>query len=265
LIIQNHTPTGELSEFIKEFVYLKNDQTEKLAVTSIDDACYDFMFVEKGTVRVDYGDSHYVTTNLKAYTHQFKPPTKFTFENQADYFTIKTQPWANALFFPYKIPHDIVDLRETYGDSIIKLHQEIFNAGTFQEKIHVSNHFFTGLKLEIKEHFYLVKDICTKIYGSKGMITVNELSEIFNMDRQSLNKTFLEYVNYTLKKFIIFVRILSATKYKMNNPSIPFTTIAYDYGYFDQAHFNNDFKRINGVSPSKLFKELPLFLQRHKK
>jgi AraC-like DNA-binding protein len=111
----------------------------------------------------------------------------------------------------------------------------------------------------------LIKNICGKIYETRGMITVNELADMFEMSRQTLNKTFFSHVNYTTKYFIILVRILSATKFKLNNPSYSLTEVAYEFGYTDQSHFIYDFKRISGVTPSQLFKNLPTFLQRHKK
>jgi len=60
------------------------------------------------------------------------------------------------------------------------------------------------------------------------------------------------------------VRIVAVIKHKIKHPELAYTALSYEFGYFDQSHFNNDFKRICGVSPSKFFKELPPFLDRHK-
>ena len=89
------------------------------------------------------------------------------------------------------------------------------------------------------------------------MVTVNELSDQFEINRQLLNKIFKAHVNYTLKRFIIIVRIMSLAKFGINHPNFSLTEVALEFGYFDQAHFNYDFKRISGVSPSEFFKNLP--------
>ena len=54
-------------------------------------------------------------------------------------------------------------------------------------------------------------------------------------------------------------------KYKIANPEASFTDVALHFNYFDQAHFNYDFKRICGVTPSFLFKKIPAFFYRHQK
>jgi len=262
--IESCSPKRELMGLIKEFVLLSNDSDEKKPIISVDDACYDFMFLQKGTAIINFGNDESIATNLKVYTHQFKPPIKFTFDRNVTYFVIKVQPYANSLFFPFKSPHGIIDLEKNYGNSIIELHENIFKADTFEKKVKISEDFLINLQTTLGVHFNLVKNICNAIYDAKGMLTVNQLSEIFNMDRQSLNKIFFDYVNYTTKKFIILVRILNAIKFKINYPTHSLTEVAYEYGYFDQAHFNYDFKRISGVSPTKLFKDLPSFLYRHK-
>ena len=104
-----------------------------------------------------------------------------------------------------------------------------------------------------------MKQLCEEIYERNGMVSVHELSEKFEINRQLLNKIFKAHVNYTLKKFIITVRILRFAKFRINNPDNSLTEVSLEFGYFDQAHFNYDFKRISGASPSEFFNNLPPF------
>lgn len=263
--IESYSSENKFEGLIKEYVHLSNDSLKKESILSVDDGCYDFMFLQKGTVTINYAGNKSDNTNLLVYTHQFKPPIKYTFDKGADYFTIKVQPWASSLFFPFVPQNKIVNLEKIFGPSIIELHQKIFEAKTFTQKVKLSETFLTGLNLKPNKNFKLVREICIAIYEAKGMITVNLLCDIFNMDRQFLNKIFFQHVKYTTKKFIILVRILNVVKFKMTHPSDSFTKVAYEFGYFDQAHFNYDFKRISGVTPTQLFKELPMFLLRHNK
>jgi len=261
--IESCSPGEKLEGLIKEYVHLNNGSLRKESILSVDDGCYDFMFLQKGTATISYAGNKSVNTNLLVYTHQFKPPIKYTFDKGADYFTIKVQPWASSLFFSFVPQNQIIDLEKAFGPSIIELHQKIFKANTFAQKVILSETFLKGLNIKLNENLKLVREICIAIYEAKGMITVNQLCNIFNMDRQSLNKTFFQHVKYTTKKFIILVRILNVVKFKMKHPSDSFTKVAYEFGYFDQSHFIYDFKKISGVTPTQLFKELPIFLLRH--
>lgn len=261
--IHSLMPSKQLQGLIKEYVFMENKSNVRQTIPSVDDACYDFMFPERAPVTVHYSKNLFTTTDLIAYTHQFDPPTTFTFLPHSSYFVVKVQPWANALFFPSKAANFIQDLRPFYGDEIIQLHHKVYAAPSLAAKVAVADEYFNNLDIEESAELNLVRDICISIYDAQGMITVNSLAEQFSMDRQSLNKTFLKHVHYTTKKFIIFVRVLNSIKFKFYNPSFSMTSLAHEFGYFDQSHFIYDFKRISGVTPAQLFKRPPLFLQRH--
>jgi AraC-like DNA-binding protein len=263
--IKNTTAKNELNDLIKEFVLLTNDSSERQAIISVDDACNDFMFLQDSTIKIKYGGKRITKTNLPVYTHRLEPPWEFIYDSHVSYFIIKVHPWANSAYFPYKTPYGIKDVSELYGESIVDLHSRVFKAKSFDECVQASEEFLEGLKITIDSNMILVKNICNKIYETNGMITVNDLSDMFEMSRQTLNKIFFTYVNYTTKYFIILVRILSASKFKLNNPSCSLTELACEFGYTDQSHFIYDFKRMSGVKPSQLFNNPPAFLQRHKK
>ena len=108
-----------------------------------------------------------------------------------------------------------------------------------------------------------VKALCLYIYDKEGVLTVNDLSAVFNKSRQYLNKVFKQEVMYGLKKFIITVRILALVKYKVKNTDISLTQLSYAYGYFDQSHFIRDFKNVCGVTPRHFFNNIPEFMLRH--
>ena len=120
----------------------------------------------------------------------------------------------------------------------------------------------TDKMVELTPSMELVRELCNYIYEKQGKVTVNQLSEDFNKSRQYLGKVFKKEVMYPLKKFIITVRILDLVRFRAKNPDVSLTQLSYDYGYFDQAHFINDFKKVCGVKPLQFFNNLPEFLLR---
>ncbi|RZS93426.1 helix-turn-helix domain-containing protein [Aquimarina brevivitae] len=258
-------PDEELKDYIKETYRLrfKGLQEDQYRIV-VDDGCYDFVFFKERKSIMKYADDQLAPISSKTFTiHQLAPPYKLNFGQQLTFYTAKVQPWWNRTFFDLPTSAGIYDLAPIYGKPIEIAHQKIFEAKKFEEQ----NEHFKAFIVKHLPHktatVNLVENICNHIYNCKGITTVNELSAIFDINRQQLNAVFKTEVMYTLKRFIAIVRIVEAIRYKIKNPKLSFTELAIASGYFDQAHFNNDFKKACGTTPSKLFKDLPEFFFRH--
>ncbi len=263
--IESVLPSETLSDAVREFFYLHINSTVNQTIVAIDDGCYDFMFYKEKHAIVEFEHTHSLQINNHFFTaHQLNPPLKYRFGKSVYYFGIKVQPWLNNFFFSSHYDKGILDLEKIYNNQITEIGSAIFGDIPFKEKVEIAKNFITQIKPDFNEDLYLVKQVCEEIYERNGMVTVHELSEKFKINRQLLNKTFKGHVNYTLKKFIITVRIMSLAKFRINNSDFSLTEVALEFGYFDQAHFNYDFKRISGVSPSEFFNNLPPFFYRHK-
>lgn len=267
MILKNEIPTTELSFLIKEFYFASIPAGVQLNYKPvIDDGCYDFIFFKEQQTALEIGTQKKILPiHFDAFTISLSsPPYKLKFATSITFFTIKVQPWLNASFFPIQSQKGIIDLKTLYGDKISELHKKLFATTDFEKQKKLAIEFIEQNAPIFTEKIQLVKSICIEIYTKKGITSVQELAEKFELSRQEINKLFKEEVTYTLKKFIVIVRIMEVIKYKLKETKLSYTELSYEFGYFDQAHFNNDFKRICGVSPSKFFKELPPFLERHK-
>lgn len=263
--IESSFPDQELYFFVREFFYLQIDSNIEQTIVAIDDGCYDFMFYKEKYATVEFEHTHSIKISNNFFTaHQLNPPLKYKFGKSVYYFGIKVQPWLNGFFFPSHYDKGILNLEEIYNTKITNIQSSIFGDISFKEKVKVAKEFITQIKPGFNNDLHLVKQVCEEIYERNGMVTVHELSEKFEINRQLLNKIFKEHVNYTLKKFIITVRIMDLAKFRINHPDFSLTQVALKFGYFDQAHFNYDFKRISGVSPSEFFNNLPPFFYRHR-
>ena len=262
-------PSGpDLRHLIKEYAYLSVVPTianENNHIV-IDDGCYDFVFFKGRDVSFKYGQGNNITITNSAFTiHQLKPPHRLVFNHEIEIFVAKVQPWANTIFFPIADESGIINLNQLFPNQIPKLYESIFNSLEMSEAIFVFEEFIKTLYVEENEDFKTIRSVCEKIYETQGAIQVNELVDIFKMNRQLLNKKFKQQVHYTIKQFIKIVRIMAFIKFKIDHPQVSLTEAAYQFNYTDQAHFNNDFKKVCGVSPLSFFKNLPVFFQRHKK
>jgi len=78
---------------------------------------------------------------------------------------------------------------------------------------------------------------------------VTAVAKRFTMRERALQQLFQAYVGVGIKWIIMRARFLEVTKYARAQTNPNWATIATDFGYSDQSHFINDFKKIVGLSP----------------
>ncbi|WP_306013666.1 MULTISPECIES: AraC family transcriptional regulator [unclassified Allomuricauda] len=262
MVISNFHPQPPLDALFRECYYIHMAERSGL-IPIIDDCCYDFVFFKEADGYFYYGpDQQAQPIGSNIFTiNQLHPPYRIEAANSLTFFTIKVQPWANAYFFSNVEQVGIVDVSQLHS-GLIPFHYDIFSAKQ-EERFVMAEAFMRNTLEQLTPSMALVRAICETIYEKRGMVTVNELSDQFQRSRQYLGKIFKKEVMYSLKKFIITVRILDLVKYRAKHAEVSLTELSYDYGYFDQPHFINDFKKVCGVPPLEFFNNLPEFLLRH--
>lgn len=81
-----------------------------------------------------------------------------------------------------------------------------------------------------------------------GDISVSRLAETVCLINKQFQRIFSEHVGAMPKEFMRIVRFHKALFTLQNNPSLSFTQLAYECGYYDQAHLTNEFKLFSGYS-----------------
>lgn len=263
MITESTKPIPALQPFLREYYYFHlQATTAEKCIPLIDDGCYDIIFFKEAKADFFYGDTQeYIPMHEKIFTiHDLKPPYKMSFADSITFFTIKVHPWMNAYFFKTTKATGIVDIT---NDELVHLYNELFKETTIDTRFKLANNYMQKQQLLLTPSMEFVKAMCEYIYTKRGIVSVNDLTVIFGKSRQYLNKIFKQEVLYSLKKFIITVRILDLVKYKVKQPELSLTQLSYEYGYFDQSHFIRDFKKVSGATPTYYFNNLPEFILRH--
>jgi AraC-like DNA-binding protein len=268
--IVSSAPKASLQPFIKELYYCEFYAKEEPFVPIHDDCCYDIILFKEADSQFKFGpDGNIIPIKQRLFTiHQLPAPYQLLINNKLSFFTIKIQPWCNALILPWLDTGGIINLEAKLGaifDDV--LFERLFNTESSVEKFDLITSLLIPFmdQYALNDDHMLIKSVVERVYESEGKITVTELAEFGNLSRQSLNAKFKQKVYYTLKHFITAVRILAGIKRKVNEPEIPLTTLAYEMGYYDQAHFIKDLKQITGLTPKAFFQNLAPFFLRHRK
>ena len=98
----------------------------------------------------------------------------------------------------------------------------------------------------------MVANAVDYIYSMKGLVKIKDLANMLYISNDSFEKRFRKITGASPKQFSSIVRMKSAISQKQNNQNL--TDVALNSGYFDQPHFNKDFKLFTGLTPTDFFK-----------
>lgn len=85
----------------------------------------------------------------------------------------------------------------------------------------------------------------------KGEISIRTLAEEACLSHRQFRRIFSSHIGINPKDFIRTVRFQYALSVLQNNPRIHFSQLAYDCGYYDQAHLIHEFKTFSGYTPGE--------------
>lgn len=94
------------------------------------------------------------------------------------------------------------------------------------------------------------------ILKSKGITAISEISQYTCISSRQLERIFKECIGITPKKCCSLVRYQNIWKDLAFNRYVNLSDITYNYGYSDQAHMTNDFKKYHGSTPIQVIKAL---------
>lgn len=132
---------------------------------------------------------------------------------------------------------------------------EIGKANSILEMIEFSNKYYSSL---LEKHF-LSDSLCNilySIYKSKGNITIKELSQSEIISERHIRRIFDNWVGINPKTFSRIVRFQNVIESTIHLTCVDWLNISLDYGYYDEAHFFNEFREFYGATPSEYLKSI---------
>jgi len=160
--------------------------------------------------------------------------------------------------FPYlsKIPlsatkNHLIEFSNVNLDWNSTMIEELNEFDALLEKIAYLERFFT---IQQNKTDYtqdaLILSVIKEIRKVKGKVNIKALSKSNFISIRQLERRFKKCVGITLKEFSNITRFQHAKKVISKSKQTSLLEIAFDTGYYDHAHMNNDFKRISGKNPS---------------
>ena len=98
----------------------------------------------------------------------------------------------------------------------------------------------------------LVDAALQKIRTAKGQLKIKELAGALYISQDAFEKRFRRIVGVTPKQFAYIIKMRTVVGSALQKK--PWAEIAFDAGYYDQPHFNKDFKQFTGQTPTEFMK-----------
>lgn len=97
----------------------------------------------------------------------------------------------------------------------------------------------------------VVNGAIQRIADSHFDIRLDELANSMEVDGRRLQRLFGKYVGMSPKKLTKLMRLTAARELLSAGEGVSCMEITYRCGYYDQAHFNREFKEVTGLTPSE--------------
>lgn len=256
---QVYPPVEELQEFVKCFWTIEDEPaSEPVKQRVLPDGCMEMIF--------HYGDLYQQFLEDGSTIIQ---PRSFVFGQISKYIEIAPTGASGivaARFHPHglipflaipvsALENKAVSISGVFGEDGTKLEEEVLAAQDNQQRIQRIGTFLLS-RLADPQTIDRVTQSCVElIFQSQGQVGVEALADKMNIHRRSMERKFITAIGLSPKQLSRVVRLQATLKMLEERKLTSLTSLAYENGYYDQAHFIKDFKEFTGVSPKSFFSE----------
>jgi AraC-like DNA-binding protein len=102
----------------------------------------------------------------------------------------------------------------------------------------------------------LIQTAAKLLHHTRGQYRIDELADYCQLSVRQLERRFQRVIGTSPKVFARTLRFERAQRRLMFDPDADLTGLAYECGYFDQAHFIKDFKGFAGKTPTEYAEQM---------
>jgi AraC-like DNA-binding protein len=232
---QEFAPPGHLKPFVECF-WTHQPGTAILDYPVLPDGCVDIVY-SPGTTR----ELQLVGAMTSA--------RKFTLVAGQIEFGMRFRPAMSQAFLPVpglKTTDQSIDLSDIWGADACWLVEQVSEARSPAQCIQL---FET--RLRNPSDITVVQRLCASIVEQAGQVRIDDLAFQAGLSARQLRRLFLEQLGLSPKHFCRVIRFRNSLSRVPQVGRGEWAQIALDCGYYDQAHFINEFREFSGYTPGE--------------
>jgi AraC-like DNA-binding protein len=256
MVYRTHIPAAPLSEFVDWFWFyegldlphrrervLPDGSTE--LIINLDDSCRKLF---------DREQPHRFQTFHRAWLSGAR----------SDYILIDVLPQASMIGVHFKpgglapfleiplveLTGLVVELDSLLGDSALELRDTLLEASGARAKFKVLEHFLFR-RASRTSRTPLVAYALSEFYRDDSAVRVRQVADSLGVSHKHFIELFRREVGLTPKRFCRVRRFQQTLAEVKAHRVVDWAEVASAAGYYDQAHFVNDFRSFSGITPSE--------------
>jgi AraC-like DNA-binding protein len=207
---------------------------------------------------VEYADGVVLTTLTHALEFGYPPGTRSV--------GVHFKPWGPAPFLPMpasELRDRPVTLEQVWGrPRVAELRDRLATAAGPQQILTVLEDHLMRLVGETAG-LRLVRHTSSVIAGAAGQVAIGDLSVAAGVSSTHLAQRFKEVIGITPKRLARTYRFAATVRAIDPAGPVDWLEVAGRAGYYDQAHFGNDFRAFTGLTPTRYLDVRRRFLREH--
>jgi AraC-like DNA-binding protein len=177
--------------------------------------------------------------------------------SKQDFFCIRFRPGGTYPFFgipAHLYANDFYTLEELIGPEYKTIEEKLFNIRDNNKRvIIIEEYLFKKFNTRLEDDHFVRH--CIDLLDHPGRLKIGGLAERFNSNYKTIERKFNKVVGLTPFHFLKIRRFNRAlvTIYSLQQTTL--TDAALNSGYYDQSHFNREFRQLTGMNPGDFLRE----------
>ena len=180
------------------------------------------------------------------------------FSGKIESFAVFFQPFGLWQLFHlpnHHLNNQAYDGVELLGGGVRQLWYRMAEASTFRQRVALVDGFLLHQTASALEQTPLMA-AAIHIFRNHGTHRIMAVADETGLSLRQFERRFLADVGFAPKLFARITRFQMALDAKLRNPQQSWMCVAHRFGYHDQMHMIQDFRRLGGPSPGKLLAKL---------
>jgi AraC-like DNA-binding protein len=255
MIYRIHIPPLPLSHFIEHFFYYEGYHAEHKMEKFLPDGSMDLLIdlteTPKKLFHNEEGTSY--TSFNKSWLSGMKTDFILIDASVTSMIGVHFKPGGAYPFFDLplaELNNTTVESDVFWNTAIHSIRDAVLNTESIEGKFKVlEDYFIVKGKHKLDPNIFINYAI-GQLQQSPQLWTIEQLARKTGYTQKHLISLFKKYVGLSPKQFARIARFQKVITELEQRQAVEWTSLVYDCGYYDQAHFIKEFQSFSGINPS---------------
>jgi len=150
------------------------------------------------------------------------------------------------------VAQNVFELDEVLSDAVASVHQRLGDCEDAAQQFAVLCDFARSRlacsRVKLRADAQIAVDMLTRTQGTERIATI---CRSMSISRKHLTELFDSHIGLTPKTYARMFRFRRVVDLVQRGRGLDWTRLAMSCGYYDQAHFNHEFREFSGMSPGE--------------